>query len=170
MTHSGRDATGKFTQSLEGAERDAEAVRLRTRGMSYTKISEQLGYGGHQNAARAVKKTLADVTREAAEEHVTIQLQRLDMMYEAELKVLEAHHYTVSQGRLIHLHEDAPPLEDDSPVLSAVDRLLKIEERRSRLLGLDAPTKTTVTHATSDVDAAVAELAAALDAREGQQA
>lgn len=161
--HDNRDGKGRFVQSLEGAERDREAVRLRSRGRTYQQISDELGYGGAGTAHRAVKKTLAEVTRDAAEEHIAIQLERLDMMYQSVLDVLERQHYTVSQGRLIYLHEDAPPLEDDSPILAAVDRLVKIEERRSKLLGLDAPAKTTVTHASSDVDAAIAELAAAMN-------
>ena len=72
----------------------------------------------------------------------------------------------VSQGRLIYLGDDPQPLADDAPVLAAVDRLLKIQERRARLLGLDQPTKSTVTHAAADVDAAVAELARELALRD----
>lgn len=160
----GRTSRGKFAKTLEGAERDREACRLRSRRMTYQQISDQLGYGGLGNAHRAVKKVLAEIPRDAGEELLQLELDQLDMMTDAVLKVLEAEHYTVSQGRLIYLHEDAPPLADDSPVLAAVDRLLKIQERRARLLGLDAPSKQTVTHAKADVDAAVAELAEAMDA------
>jgi hypothetical protein len=35
-------------------------------------------------------------------------------------------------------------LEDDAPVLAAVDRLLRIQERRAKLLGLDAPVRADV--------------------------
>lgn len=163
MTRSGRDAGGKFARTLKGAERDREAVRLRSRGRTYQQISDELKYGGHQNARRAVTSVLASIDREAAEEHVAVHLEQLDFMYDAVLKVLEAQHYVVSQGRLIYLDDDSPPLADDSPVLTAVDRLLKIQERRARLLGLDAPSKATVTHAGADVDAAVAELVAEFD-------
>lgn len=158
MSTSGRDASGRFTLTLKGVERDREACRLRARRKTYQQISDQLGYGGAQNAQRAVKRTLAAIPKDAAEELIQLELDQLDMMTAAVLEVLEANHYVVSQGRLIYLHEDAPPLTDDSPVLAAVDRLLKIQERRARLLGLDRPTKATVTHAAADVDAAVAEL------------
>ena len=159
MTQSDRDARGRFAATLKGAERDREACRLRARRCTYQQISDQLGYGGHQNAQRAVRRALAAVPRDAAEELIQLELDQLDMMTAAVLEVLEANHYVVSQGRLIHLHEDAPPLTDDAPVLTAVDRLLKIQERRAKLLGLDQPTKATITHAAADVDAAVAELA-----------
>lgn len=154
-----RDTRGRFARGLKGAERDREACRLRSRRMTYQQISDALGYGAAANAHRAVRKTLAAIPRDAAEELVQLELDQLDMLTDAVLRVLETEHYTVSQGRLIYLHEDAPPLADDSPVLSAVDRLLKIQERRARLLGLDQPSKATVTHAAADVDAAVAELA-----------
>ncbi len=162
MIPPGRDSRGKFAPTLKGAERDREACRLRARRWTYQQISDHLGYGGGPNARRAVQKTLAAIPRDAAEELIQLELDQLDMLTDAVLKVLEAEHYTVSNGRLIYLHEDAPPLTDDSPVLAAVDRLLKIQERRARLLGLDAPAKATVTHAKADVDAAVAELAQAL--------
>ncbi len=161
-----RDSRGRFARTLKGAERDREACRLRARRMTYQQIADQLGYGAAQNAHRAVQKTLAAIPRDAAEELIQLELDQLDMLTDAVLKVLETEHYTVSQGRLIYLHDDAPPLADDSPVLSAVDRLLKIQERRARLLGLDAPSKATVTHAAADVDAAVAELAQELAAKD----
>lgn len=158
-----RGKRGRFERTLKGAERDREACRLRARRMTYQQISDQLGYGGASNAHRAVQKVLAEIPRDAANELIQLELDQLDMMTEAVLQVLEANHYVVSQGRLIYLHEDAPPLTDDSPVLAAVDRLLKIQERRARLLGLDQPSKATVTHAAADVDAAVAELARELE-------
>lgn len=167
MTEPGRDHRGTFVKTIKGAERDREACRLRSRRQTYQQISDALGYGSASNARRAVQKTLAAIPRDAAEELIQLELDQLDMMTAAVIEVLEANHYVVSQGRLIYLHEDAPPLTDDAPVLAAVDRLLKIQERRARLLGLDQPTKATVTHAAADVDAAVAELAAEL-ARRGQ--
>jgi hypothetical protein len=159
VTTQPRDAQNRFTQTLKGAERDREACRLRSRRMTYQQISDHLSYGGAANARRAVQRCLAAIPRDAAEDLIQLELDQLDMLTAAVLEVLEREHYTVSHGRLVYLDEDAPPLSDDSPVLAAVDRLLKIQERRARLLGLDAPTKATVTHAAADVDAAVAELA-----------
>lgn len=165
MSQPARDSRGAFTQTLKGVERDREACRLRSRRQTYQQISDQLGYGGQGNARRAVQRTLAAIPRDAAEELIQLELDQLDMMTTAVLEVLEANHYVVSHGRLVYLNDDAPPLADDAPVLVAVDRLLKIQERRARLLGLDQPTKATVTHASADVDAAVAELAAELALR-----
>lgn len=166
MTNPDRDHRGKFARTLKGAERDREACRLRSRRCSYQEISDQLGYGSASNARRAVQKAIEGAPRDAAAELIQLELDQLDMMTAAVFQVLEANHYVVSQGRLIYLDEDAPPLADDSPVLAAVDRLLKIQERRAKLLGLDQPSKATVTHAAADVDAAVVELARELAMRE----
>lgn len=166
MSNSDRDATGRFAQTLKGVERDREACRLRARRKTYQQISDALSYGGAQNAQRAVKRTLAAIPRDAGEELIQLELDQLDMLTAAVLEVLEANHYVVSQGRLIYMQEGAPPLTDDSPVLHAVDRLLKIQERRSKLLGLDVPTRTRVEVITeSTVDAAIAELEAQIDER-----
>lgn len=163
MSTPGRDQTGKFVRSLKGAERDREACRLRARRATYQQISDQLGYGGASNAQRAVQRTLAAVPRDAAEELIQLELDQLDMMTAAVLEVLEANHYVVSQGRLIRLDDGAPPLTDDSTVLAAVDRLLKIQERRAKLLGLDSPTVSKVEVITeSAVDRAIADLEAQL--------
>jgi len=61
--------------------------------------------------------------------------------------VLERNHFTVTQGGQVVYH-GGEALVDDAPVLAAIDRLLKIDEqrrrvdeRRSKLLGLDMPTK-----------------------------
>ncbi len=54
------------------------------------------------------------------------------------------------------------PLRDRAPVLAAIDRLLKIEERRAKLLGLDAPVRAELITIDA-IEAEVARLAAELD-------
>jgi hypothetical protein len=75
------------------------------------------------------------------------ELLRLDELEARAREVLDRHHITVNNGRVIKL-DDGEPLLDDGPVLAAIDRLLKIEDARRKnnesqrkLLGLDAPTK-----------------------------
>jgi cell division septal protein FtsQ len=86
-----------------------------------------------------VSKVLRDTVQEAGDELRALELARLDRLEIAANEVLEREHVTVSNGRIVVLGES--PLPDDAPVLAAIDRLLKIQERRARLLGLDAPTK-----------------------------
>ena len=136
-THGGN---GRFVRTVDTAERDAEAARLRTRGYSYQQIADELGWVSRGDAYRAVQRVLADTVKEAGDEVRAIELARLDGLHVAAMDVLERKHVTVSNGRVVSL-DGSGPLPDDGPVLAAIDRLLKIQERRARLLGLDAPTK-----------------------------
>lgn len=165
-THN-RGPRGRYLPSMATAERDAEAARLRSRGMTLREIAAEMGWADHSSAADAVSRAFAAVRREGADEALKLALDKLDFMYGAALKVLETQHYTVSDGRLVYLNdEDSPPLDDDSPVLHALDRLLRVEERRSKLLGTDAPVKSRVEVRNVDsFDAAISGLLAEMDAR-----
>lgn len=133
-----RGADGKYTRSIETAQRDAEAARLRARGWSYQRIADEMGLS--QSAAHeAVQRALRETVEEPAAEVRALEVERLDAMYAAVVEVLERQHVTVSNGRVIYVGDE--PLQDDAPVLAAVDRLLKIQARRAALLGLDMPTK-----------------------------
>lgn len=134
---------GQFVRSLTTAQRDAEAARLRTQGWTYQRIADHLGLKQRADAYNAVKRVLDATVREAGEDIRALELERLDRLEAAANEVLEREHVTVSNGRVVVLHE--APLPDDGPVLAAIDRLLKIQERRARLLGLDAPTKQNIT-------------------------
>lgn len=154
-TRHGND--GRFERTAETAERDAAAARLRMRGLTFAQIADELGYVDHTGARRAVHRALKAIVAEPAEDLRQMELVRLDAMWQACLAVLEARHFTISNGRLIRIGEH--PIEDDAPVLAAVDRMLKIQDRRAKLLGLDAPVKTNVT-ITTEIDAQIQELAA----------
>ncbi|MFF4834093.1 hypothetical protein [Streptomyces sp. NPDC001315] len=150
-----RGGNGKYQPSLETAQRNAEAARLRTQGYSHAQIAEQLNFPSVKAVSDGIRALLQEVIREPGEELLKIELARLDAalvrlagLEAAALKVLEARHITVNNGKVI-LHPDTEqPLDDDGPVLQAVDRLIKIEdarqrnaERRAKLLGLDAEQK-----------------------------
>ncbi|MET9701693.1 hypothetical protein [Streptomyces griseus] len=134
-----RGGDGQFVRSLTTAERDAQAAELRSKGWTYRRIAAELGWKQGADAYNAVQRVLKETVREAGDEVRALELERLDRLEAAANEVLEREHVTVSNGRVIVLNET--PLPDDGPVLAAIDRLLKIQERRARLLGLDAPTK-----------------------------
>lgn len=140
MDPSVRGPKGRFIRTADTAERDAEATRLRARGQSYGAIAAELGYVDRAGARKAVQRALVAIVAEPAEEVRALQLEQLDRLTAAALAVLERNHVTVSHGRIIRDDEDKPLL-DDGPVLTAIDRLLKIQERRAKLLGLDAPAR-----------------------------
>lgn len=164
-----RGPNGKFIATPEGAERRAEACRLRAQGLSYQAIADRLGIT-KASAYETVQIALAEIVREPAEQLLQLEVQRLYLEMErldAELDRLDAlvdpinavltrKHVTVSNGKVIYLGDE--PLEDDAPVLQAVDRLTRLSEaRRSisatrtrtseslrKLLGLDQPAKVDV--------------------------
>lgn len=132
-----RSPAGQYMRTADTAERDAEACRLRARRMTYQQIADALGYGDKGTAYRAVQRGLAAIVQEPAAELLRLELEQLDYMAQQVIKVLERRHVSVSHGQIVY--HGGKPVRDDGPVLAAVDRLLKIQERRAKLLGLDAP-------------------------------
>ncbi len=112
-----RGGHGQFVRSLETAERDAQACRLRSAGLTYAKIAEQLGFASAGNAYGAVIRALRDVVEESVE-----QLRTLEVMW---LDRLQAAIWPAA-------------LAGD---LKAVDRVVRIVDRRCKLLGLDSVEK-----------------------------
>lgn len=70
--------------------------------------------------------------------------------------MLDGAHYLTSAGRIIE--HNGRELRDTMPVLRAIDRLLRISERRCSLLGLDA--KQDSTGAAAEIAEAHREFAA----------
>jgi hypothetical protein len=165
----GRGANGRFTRSIEQAEMDAGAARLRSRGWSYGRIAAELGYSDDAAAYRAVQRVLVETVAEPAAELRQIELARLDVLYEAALGVLEREHLAIANGKVVYDFGSSGDGEgkqvlDDAPVLQAIDRCLRIQERRAKLLGLDAPAKLEVVTLDA-VDAAIRDLEAELARR-----
>lgn len=130
-------------KSVETAVRRRQAVRMRLDGKPWHEIEKALGYASPGAAHTDVKRALEESRKElalVADEYRELELQRLDDMERATRTVLDALHVTVSHGRIIR-NDDGSELLDHDPALRAVDRLLRIAERRSRLLGLDQPVK-----------------------------
>jgi hypothetical protein len=112
-------AAKSSVRRIRTTEKTLRALELRKRGLNYTQISKKLGCA-RSTACRYVLselENLADKCREEAVHVRDIELQRLDALY---LKAWEA----VEGG-------DLP----------AIDRCLRIMERRAKLLGLDAAEK-----------------------------
>jgi hypothetical protein len=158
-------------RSLATRENDARALEFRRRGLSYEQISAQMEWRSPSAAYQSVQRALADSAREASEEVRQIEAARLDELTRTLMRVLATKHYVVSaaSGVVAKHPETKQLLLDDGPVIQAVSGLLRISERRSKLLGLDAPVKSRVEVITEDViDAELADVArqiAANDAR-----
>ena len=113
----------------EVAARRARVLQLRAAGLSFQAIAEQVGHrsasAAAQDAARALKdrKHLLDDQAALA---VTLEAERLDALERAAQAVLQT---SVRGG-------------DHETALRSVDRLVRLSDRRGRLLGLSSTTKT----------------------------
>jgi hypothetical protein len=106
-------------RAVKAIDKQLEALRMRMAGKSYFDIAEALGYAGWSGAHKAVSAGLKKTLQEPADEVRRLEIERLDNLLES-----------IWQYRM-------------KP--DYLDRILKIMERRAKLLGLDAPTKQDVT-------------------------
>jgi hypothetical protein len=95
--------------------RQLQALELRLAGVTYEQIAGQLGYASRSGAHKAVGAALKATLREPADELRELAAERLDRA-------------TTAIWRRVQ--------DGDG---HAIDVLLRIEARRAKLLGLDAP-------------------------------
>lgn len=115
-------------KTLEQKVKVVDAVQMRIQGYSYQDIRDQLGFTTTDEVRVAIDRILADYAVEATEELRVIEAARLD-------------HYLVMLEELI-----------DSGHVQAIDKAIKVQERRARLMGLDKPVQI---NATGEITVAV---------------
>lgn len=124
-----------FIRTETDAQLEAEAVRLRSAGLTYRQIAERMGCDP-STAQRRCSRALAAQPAEAVSEYRALELERLDAL----------------QGALW-----PAALSGD---VRAVRGVLEVMSRRSKLLGLDKPVEVTLEHfSTADIDREVERLA-----------
>lgn len=102
-------------------ERRRQAIELRRANVTYEQIALTLGYAHRGKAYEDVHIALDQITKQPAEELLAEELDRLDALIMG----------LWSKARVGDVH--------------AVDRVLRIMERRARYRGLDAPTRQVIT-------------------------
>lgn len=111
------------------AQRREKALQLRAQGYRYRQIAEAVGYGDSSAAWNAVKQALDELrerTIDQADDYRILEDRRLDMLA------------APLWQRLTRTVTD-PQTGDETaePNYRAIDRLIRIAERRARLWGLD---------------------------------
>lgn len=164
MTEHQADGThgpdGTYIPTTATARRDAEMADMRDRGASFRKIAAHFDVSV-STAHEGVDRAMRAIRAESGERVRQFELSRLDR-YAAKVEAeLDRERPVISHGRVVRrrlldengafvilsTNEDGEPsyaeeeVSDASPLFQAVDRLLKIQERRARLLGLDSPVK-----------------------------
>ena len=105
-------------KQIEAHDRQLQALNLRKAGMTYDAIAVAAGYKSKQAAWKAVGAALKMTLREEGTDELrSLEVERVDVA----LKSIWAQ---VLSGNL-----------------GAVDRFIRLSERRARLLGLDTPIK-----------------------------
>ena len=94
--------------------RQARAVELALAGRSYDQIAHEVGYTNRGNAWRAVQRALRDRVVADVDELREVELARLDALQAAAWPLAEAGD------------------------LAAIDSVLRVMDKRARLLGLNA--------------------------------
>jgi len=128
-----------------GRWRDAEAARLKAQGMTLEQVAAELGLdkpnpeNGPQRAAAAIKRAMGEMARFANDEMRMMELRSLDELEWLAWQTLKTSHVVVSQGRVVLDEDTGLPVTDDRYTLETIDRILKVKERRAKLMGLDAP-------------------------------
>lgn len=134
MTREKGQGTGESESSqrrIAAVERQRQALELRKAGAGYVAIAQKVGYKGPSGAYNAIRSALKRTIQEPADELRKLEVERLDRM----LLAIWDQVRNGNQG--------------------AIDRALRIGERRARLLGLDAPTKQDITSAGKPVGMAL---------------
>lgn len=170
-TTDGKAGTGK-SRKMTAKQKSAESVRLYKLGHTYDEIAAEVGYRDRSGAYRAVERAIADTIREPAEHVRRAEIARLDMALKVIFDVMYTDHVHVSNGRAAKeevyatdpdtgrvLFETDPetgerhpvveryePLYDHRPKLEAVKTMIKLMERRAKLMGLDAPKQFEAVH------------------------
>jgi hypothetical protein len=134
-----RDGRGRYTRTIEQAQRDAHAAELRAQHWTYQQIADELGID-KTGAIRAVRNAIRDACAGPAKELIDLEVTRLEAISDEVLDILQRDHPVVSHGKMIY-GEDGEPLLDDDIKLRAVDRYLRARESFRKLLGLDQPAK-----------------------------
>ena len=110
-------------RELDALDKQMRALELRKAGVSYSDIAKSLGYKSASGAFAAVRSALIKTLREPADELRALELERLDALW-------FTYYPMAKRGDL-----------------QAMDRCIKIMERRAKMLGIDAPQRTETTGA-----------------------
>ncbi len=114
------------TRQFKSAADIAKAMQMRIAGLTYQVIAKTMGWANKSVAYNACMREMIRLKQEPAQESRTLELLRIDRAQAAIWdQVIKGNH-------------------------GAIDRFVRLSERRSRILGLDAPTKIAPTNPQGD--------------------
>lgn len=137
--HSGKKWVDKLTEEQK-MELGKRAWTLRLDGLSFQEIADRLdiSIGLAFRLWKAVVDTVSEFTKNMVEDHIVLEVTRLDEMMAEVMPFTREHQVDEivirrkGENIITRVVKVTKP-----PSLSAIDTVLKIMERRSKLLGLD---------------------------------
>lgn len=160
--------------------RDADALLHRAQGWTFERIAGQLGYANRSGAQKAVERAIEASVRETCDEAKTLILADLSEAKRHAWEVLGRRHLMVSNGHVVRRFVDVErdedgierldmdgktipvfeDVEDDGPILAAIDRITRIDQEMAKILGAYEPERHEhEVRTVSEVDARLIELA-----------
>lgn len=143
-------------KSIREAERRTEILRLRLDGLSLQCIGDRLGIRA-DSVHDIITRALRAMTQEPSHELLTLELARLESLYEEAMRAVRAFTPVIHNGKVVQIpvinangdtvnhHATNQPLtciaQDRTTVLAGIATAVRISERRAKLLGLDSPIK-----------------------------
>ena len=134
----GNASAGKTRPNV--VEKRRQSLELRKAGATFDAIARQVGYSSPASAYKAVIQALRDTCQEPADDVRRLELERLDRLMLAHWPAaIGSQPDPINPGQKLPANQDAAEL------------VLKITDRRAKLLGLDViQLKTTQTYAEID--------------------
>lgn len=130
--------SNRFLPDPDAWERDAQIVRDRTAGMTWTELAEK--YGRNKGTLyHRYREALQRVIEPAVSEHRAKDLATIEWLIEQQVEIINRRHPAIApNGQVVD------GAVDDGPRIQAMNTLLKTLDRKARLLGEDAPSKAVV--------------------------
>ena len=145
-----------------------QVLELYGKNPNMMSVSREMGLS-YAYCQKLYRNALKSIVVESVEDYRKLEMKRLDTLHQKAMEVLEAFHPLVNAGQVVRDTIDdeygnpiinseteqvlTRRLQDQAPLLQAIDKVLKISERRSRLLGLDMPTKVAATDPSGEKEA-----------------
>jgi hypothetical protein len=132
--------TGRFVRTPEQIAEDRRAADLRSLGYTYQMIADRFDVDV-STAHRMVARAVAEVPTEGAEQVRKIELEKLDNAERYLQSIIQNPPVKVSASGRIVKDDKGNPVIDEGARMEAVNGILKAQQARARLLGLNAPTR-----------------------------
>jgi hypothetical protein len=118
-------------------ERATRALELRKAGYTYARIQSTLKYNSISGVQTALKAALKWTLSDSADEVRALEVERLDMLLQRCVQIMSLVNVPKKDDGTAN-----PYYQDFDLLFKAIDRLLLINIRRSKLLGLEVPPQT----------------------------